>query len=443
MPSRAPVVERLPLTAAQRSVWIGQRLRPASPLYNAAECLRIEGPLDTECFGMALRRTVAEADVLHARFEDGPSDVTQALHPPAECELPVLDVSDEADPDRAALTWMRTDMETVVDLATGPLFAHALFRLGPGRFWWYHRGHHIALDGYSFSLIAARTAQLYTAMVTGRPCATPRFGPLRAAVNDDLAYHDSPRLAADRDFWLARFADRPRAVSLSPRVSVPSEGLLRRGRRLPAGVLDGWRAVAAENGATWAEVVFALVALYLHRHTGADEVVLGVPVMGRLGSATARTPAMLMNVLPLRVPLRPDDTLPGVVRAVAAEMRAIRPHLRYRGEQLRRDLRLIGGPLRLYGPMVNVMPFDYGLDFAGLRAVATNLSAGAAFVEDLTVMVHTRSDGEPPMLNIDANPACYTESELITHRDGLTQQLTVHTAGSVPSGPGQRTEVFT
>ncbi len=45
----------------------------------------------------------------------------------------------------------------------------------------------------------------------------------------------------------------------------------------------------------------ALAAEYLRRMSAADEVVLGVPYMGRLGNASARVPAMVKNVLPLRV----------------------------------------------------------------------------------------------------------------------------------------------
>jgi nonribosomal peptide synthetase MxcG len=417
-------VDRLPLTAAQQGVWIGQQLNPANPLYNAAEYLQIDGPLDTVCFAQALRQAVAECEAFHVRFEAGPHGVAQLLQPPDEWSLPVVDVSDEADPSHAALALMQSDLQTVVDLKKGPLFAHTLFGLAPDRFWWYHRTHHIALDGYSFSLIASRTAQLYTAFVTGSPCTAPRLGSLRVAVDDDLAYQNSIQHDADRDFWCTRFADLPNAVSLSGRVSVPAGRLLRRSSRLAAQAMDDWRALADQNGATWAEVVLAVVALYLHRHTGAAEVILGVPIMGRLGSVAARTPVMLMNVVPLRVPVGAGAALPDVVRAVVDEMRAMRPHQRYRGEQLRRDLRLVGGGQRLFGPLVNVMPFDYGLDFAGRRAVARNLSAGAAFVEDLAIHLYARADGEPPVLDIDANPNCYSSAALAGHLDQLMDLLT-------------------
>ena len=408
--------DRLPLTAAQQGVWIGQQLRPSSPAYNAAERIEIDGALDVDAFREALRRTVAEADVLHVTFEADAHGVSQLPHPPNEWELPIVDVTD-----RMAEQWMRGDLETVVDLQKGPLFAHALFRLGPNRFWWYHRAHHIALDGYSFGLIASRAAQHYTALVTGHPVPTARFGALRSVVDEDAAYRDSPQWTVDREFWLDYCADRLDPISLSGRITMPTGTVTRRDTTLPDNAMDRWRALADEHGGTWAEVVTACVAWYLRRHTGADEVVLGLPVMGRMGSTAARIPVMVMNIVPLRIPVRGDVT--SLIPAVASQLRTVRPHLRYRGEQLRRDLGLVGGERRLFGPMVNIMPFDYGLDFAGHRAVATNLSAGSAFVEDLAVLVHARSDNRPPVLDIDANPACYSDDDLAHHLDGLTALL--------------------
>ena len=47
---------------------------------------------------------------------------------------------------------------------------------------------------------------------------------------------------------------------------------------------------------------------------------------------------------------------------MAQDSRYLGPRLR----RLRRDLGLIGGARRLYGPLVNVLPFDLPPRFAGL-----------------------------------------------------------------------------
>src|SRR5690606_30805700 len=106
----------------------------------------------------------------------------------------------------------------------------------------------------------------------------------------------------------------------------------------------------------WPDVLTALVAAFLQRHVG-GEAIVGVPTMGRLGSASARVPAMVMNVLPVRLDVDEDAPLAEALGAVGRKLRRVRRHHRYRSEQLRRDLGLIGGERRLHGPLVNILPF--------------------------------------------------------------------------------------
>ncbi|HEU4327500.1 MAG TPA: amino acid adenylation domain-containing protein, partial [Roseiflexaceae bacterium] len=407
------------LSAAQHGIWAGQQLAPDSPLYNTAECVEISGPLDPALFEQALRQAVGEAEALHARVVVTPEGPRQRIAPVDGWALHTADLSDEADPWAAAVLWMHRDLATPVDLAQGPLFAQALFRAGPARFFWYQRVHHVALDGYGVALLARRTAELYSALAEGQPARGGPLGRLLPVLEEDAAYHASADWERDRAFWTARLADRPTPASLA-RHPAPAAGSLRQTAALSPEADTALRAAARSLGVGWPDLLIAAFAAYLHRAAGADEAVLGLPVMGRLGSAALRVACMAMNIIPLRLALRPEASLADLARQTAGEMRATKPHQRYRYEQLRRDLRLIGGERRLFGPVVNIMPFDTDLRFAGAPAVTHNLSAGP--VEDLSLGVRART-GAPLLVELDANPACYRADELAEHARGFLALL--------------------
>ena len=408
-----------PLSAAQHGIWLGQQLDRTSPVYNAGECLEIQGPLVPELFEAAVRQTVHEAEALHSRFVPDGEGVGQCFEPQAEWAMHVADLSASPDPWAAARAWMQEDLTRPVDLSQGPLFAQALFKAAPDRFFWYQRIHHIAMDGFGFSLLARRVADLYTERVTGRP-ATNRFGSMSAVLQEDLAYQAGRQAPLDRDFWMRRLEDRPTPVSLASPAPMSSR-FVRQTRHLSAPVFESLQATARQAELSWPDLVLAATAAWLHRQTGASEVILGLPVMSRLGSAALRVPCMAMNIVPLRISVRPEAGLLALARDVAAELRAARPHLRYRYEQLRRDLRMVGGQRRLFGPVVNIMPFDYALKFAGAPSIAHNLSAGP--VEDLSIGLYARSDGSGPRVNFDANPACYRPEVLDAHQQDFLSVL--------------------
>lgn len=415
----------LPLTAAQSGMWYAQSLDPLSPAQNTAECLEIVGPLDQELFAAALRQVVAETDALRVRVEDGPEGPRQTVAASVELPLTVHDLRDVPDADGQAEAWMHADLAEPCDLAAGPLFRHALFRVGQERWLWYQRIHHLVMDGFGYSLLVRRTAAVYSALVRGQDPGPRTFGTLAGLVAQDAAYRSSEAFAADRTHWSDAFADRPEAPRLAGRGALPSRTFLRRTAHLGPEATDRMRELATQLRATWPEVLIAAQALYASRATARSEVVLGLPMMGRVGSVALRVPGMVMNVLPLRLTVTPGASFAELVRQVVLGVRAVRRHQRYRYEDIRRDLRLLGENRGLVGPLVNVMPFDYDVDFAGTPARARNLSAGP--VDDLTVNIYDRADGRGLRIDHDGNPALYDEDALAAHQERflhLVERLT-------------------
>ncbi|QJC97529.1 Bacillibactin synthetase component F [Bacillus mojavensis] len=415
------------LTGAQSGIWFAQQLDPDNPIYNTAEYIEINGPIDISLFEEALRHVIKEAESLHVRFGEDMDGPWQMMNPSPDVQLQVIDVSSEPNPEKTALNWMKADLAKPVDLQHDPLFREALFKAGPQRFFWYQRIHHIAIDGFGFSLIAQRVAQAYTALAGGRSADDRSFGSLQDILAEDAEYRSSDTYEEDRQFWLNRFADRPEVVSLAERAPRTSKSFLRQTAYLPPSDVNALKEAARYYAGSWHEVVIAVSAAYVHRMTGSEDVVLGLPMMGRMGSASLNVPAMVMNLLPLRLSVSPSMSFSELVLQISREIRSIRQHHKYRHEELRRDLKLIGENHRLFGPQINVMPFDYGLDFAGARGTTHNLSAGP--VDDLSINVYDRTDGSGLRIDVDANPEVYSESEIKVHQQRILQLLQTASAG--------------
>ncbi|MER7764748.1 amino acid adenylation domain-containing protein, partial [Streptomyces sp. NPDC097619] len=407
MSDRTP--QRLPLTGAQTGVWYGQRLDPGSPVYNVGQYLEIQGPLDPDLFTAALRRTVAECEALTARFgEDADGTPYQLTWPgPASGPIvPVLDHLAQEDPHGTALALMRRDMSTPVDPARDVLYCFSLHRVAPDRILWYQRVHHIALDAYGFSLVSRRTAEVYTALAAGTDPGPSPFPGLAPVLAEEEAYRASDRYAKDRAYWSERLAGLPSPTPLSGAAHPAAPAFLRAAAELEPEATAGLLAAAASVRGSWADAVTAGFAAWLHRAGGSRDVVLSLPAMARLGSAALRVPAMVVNVLPLRVAVHPALTFGELVAEVAGGVRGLRRHQHHRAEEIRRDL----GPGRpegaaAFGPMLNIKAFDYELDFAGAPALVHNVAAGP--VDDLTLGVYHDEDRGRIRLELDANPHAY------------------------------------
>ncbi|MCX5340138.1 non-ribosomal peptide synthetase [Streptomyces atratus] len=405
----------LPLTGAQAGVWFAQRVDPDLAIFRASEYLEIHGVVDPELFERALRQVTDETDTLHIAFLDTDDGPRQRIGVRPDWRLNVVDVCAEADPRRAAVEWMERDLGRPMELTEAPLFTYALFRIAADRWYWYHAYHHILLDGVGAGLLVRRVAQVYTALVEGRDPGPAPFESVRTLLTEDHAYRQSPEFAADREFWLGQYADRPDPVALSPRPLRPTADFIRRSAHLPAEVHRALTEAAERAGVSRSRIIVAATAAFLHRMTGNPEVILGLSVTGRTGERSFKAPGMAANVLPLRVPVDPAMTVRALLDGARSAVRGVMSHQRYRGEELRGDLGLPRDHRRYFGPQLNIVPFDYDVRFAGSRADAHNMSQ--RLIEDLAISVYDRVGDRGIRVDFDAHPGLYDAGELAAHQD--------------------------
>jgi enterobactin synthetase component F len=408
----------LELSEAQQALWFAQQLDPDNPVYVCAHQVDIHGPLDRARFADAVRAVTAATDVLNLDFMTDGDTVRQVPRPAAALEI--VDLHDTPDPEKHAQDWMRADATRPVALAAGPPARQALLLLGPEHTVWYVRAHHLLLDGYGFSMLEEAVAAAYAAAAESA-VPPPTFAALGALLEDERAYAASDRVVADRAFWVDRLAGLPEVASLSDSTAPVAHHYRHLDGDLSAQASDGIRAAATAYGVSWAELGFAVTALYLHRMTGADDVVLGVPVAGRLGTVAVRVPSSVVNVVPLRVAVPPDLTLRGLVGAVQAELRRTRRHQRYRYERLQRDLGTVGTGRRLFGPQVNIKPFRRTFALGAATARISYLATGPT--EDIEVTVGLDADTGRFSLAVDANPTRYDADAVAAHRARLAHLL--------------------
>ncbi|WP_256259150.1 condensation domain-containing protein, partial [Burkholderia ubonensis] len=139
-------------TSAQYGIWVAQQVDPDDPGYLTAETIELDGPLDVAALTDSVETVLDHADALHMRFAWTDDALWQQRMSPC-ARLPLVDFAAEPDPARAARAWMRASLSISCDVTADPLYRTALLRLSPTRHWWYLQVHHIALDGFGYSLL--------------------------------------------------------------------------------------------------------------------------------------------------------------------------------------------------------------------------------------------------------------------------------------------------
>lgn len=408
----------LPLTGPQLGMWAAQRLDPDSPSLWTAEAVELRGRLDRDALEAAIRETLAACDALHMSYSVEAGVVVQRLRDSRGVVVGREDCAGCDSPWDSAWRWMREDLLRPADLAGRPLFATAVIRLEAERHLWYLRAHHIALDGFAYLLLIHRVAEIYSARIAGREPSPARDWSLAPVVAEEARYRASTEFQRSREFWRRRCAGAAEPVTLGPK-RAPDDSARSARAQLPKGEHLRWQQAARALGVDWSAWLIAAVFAWMRARSGQDAIALGLLVMNRLGTAALGVPCMGMNLVPLRLRLQAHWSFADLARAVAAELRELRPHQRYNYEWLRQDLGLGDSHAQLYGPVLNLMPFDRGFVFEGLRSRAHAVSVGS--VEDLDLTVSPLTDGV--RFDLEANPQAYDAATLQAHHEALLALL--------------------
>ena len=418
---RADIAPGLPLFRVQEGVWFGQQRDPDCRSYVIGSYTDIRGPLNEAVFISAAQQLVAEMEAARTWFEETPAGPVQRVGEPFGWTPDVHDFSAETDPVATARSWMQARVPHAFDLTQRPLFHFALLRLGEGRWFWFQVGHHLILDGYCALLLARRTAVLYEARLAGREPETPPVAPIAELLQDEVNYRNSASWQRDREHWLRVLEDRPEPVRLTRRRTTRLGGFVRRELSMSPALSDALEARARAAGGSMGDAIMAAVAWYLYRLTGERDLLLAVPVLGRVGRKSRETPTMLANVVPARIAVTPGDAFEHLVAAVARAQRGALRHQRFPREELRRALGLGPNDDDVAAITVNSMPFDLRVPLGECDATMHNLTNGP--VADLSFVCYHRRPGEATPLHLNGHADLYTVDELAAHGLRLVRLL--------------------
>ena len=415
----------VPLSMPQLGLWAAQQMDPGSSACVTAQYSQILGAIDVELFEQASRRVIEETEALRLCFgeADGP---LQWVQPPRAWSLPLIDLSGEAEPEAAALSWMTNQLAHPIDPRRGHAFRWTLLRVNARHFVWSFQVHHLIMDGFSRNLVWRRLEQAYAALATGQPLPAAEFEPLRQRFAHEQDYYRSGSFDEDRRFFTALLQERPPPVTLSRRPAAAGRKFHRSTTYLPAATTAGLRAAVA--GASLARACVAAAALFQRSQLGGEDIVIGLVVSARAGAADRRTPSMLSNVVPLRLHLHDAMTVDELLNQTAGAIRELMKHQRYPSQALRRDLHLSPMAPDVYGVTVNFMPFDPGNTFAGHPASTHNLSNGP--VADLVIGVFDPPGAVALRVDLNGNTELYDGEVLARHAGRLTAIMTQIAAGS-------------
>nr|WP_090210467.1 non-ribosomal peptide synthetase [Pseudomonas asplenii] len=312
----------LRLSHAQQRQWFLWQLEPDNSAYHIPAALALNGHLDPQALRRSFVALIERHESLRTTFAERDGEVLQVVHPTATFELPV-EVLDSTDSE-SLMTRIDREVLAPFDLRQGPLLRARLLRLGEERHVLVVTLHHIVSDGWSMPIMVDELIEAYVAFSQDR---LPQPKPLPFQYADyaqwQRGWMEAGEQARQLAYWSAQLGSDQPVLELPadrPRPSLQSHAGARTQVELERALVQGLKVLARQQGVTLFMLLLASFQALLHRHSGQNDIRVGVPVANRSRVETEGLIGFFVNTLVLRAEFdlhtRFDQLLQQVKQAV-------------------------------------------------------------------------------------------------------------------------------
>lgn len=308
-----PVLERpelIPLSFSQERLWFIDRME-GSLHYHMPAVLRLVGNLEIEILEKTFKTIIQRHEILRTVFLQHEGIPYQHINGSRDWALKQEDISEFKNDKNLLKEYIASILTTPFDLSKDYMLKAHILMSGPEEAILVLNAHHIAMDGWSISILVKEIVELYSAYSQIR---VPSVDPLPIQYAD-FAIWQRERLSTAEIFntqlsyWKLKLGDlaplefptdfpRPALQSLRGSVetfeidAVSSRKLYELGK---------------ETGTTLFMTLLAAFKVLLYRYTSQSDICVGTPIAGRLQQETEGLIGFFINTLALRSDVNGDE----------------------------------------------------------------------------------------------------------------------------------------
>jgi amino acid adenylation domain-containing protein len=310
-----------PLSYAQQRLWVLDQLTPGSPFYIETNVLPMNSRLDRLALERSVNEIIRRHETLRTSFQVVDGRPVQVVNPRLQIPVPEIDLRAVPAHDRTAAIAVIAGKEArkISDISRDPLIRTTVLRLGADQQQLLVSLHHIACDGWSLGLFVWELTSLYDCFAAGKPSILPEL-PIQYA---DYALWQREWLSGDvlsgqMDYWKRQLAQLPVLQLATDHPRPPTQSY--RGATLEFTVEEATytalKDFSRREGVSLFMTLLAGFYTLLHRYTGQDDVVVGVPISSRNHAALAALIGFFVNTLVMRSRVVGDPTVREFVATV-------------------------------------------------------------------------------------------------------------------------------
>ncbi|WP_026736179.1 non-ribosomal peptide synthetase [Fischerella sp. PCC 9605] len=293
----------VPLSEAQKQLWVLAQMEDNGSLaYNVSATAELKGNFQLEAMRQAMQKLVNRHEALRTSISSEGN--FQNILPDLEVEIPVINFSCFNQEQRQSQVdrWLKKESCDVFDLSKAPLFRFNILKLTERHHLLVFTAHHIIVDGWSMGVILQELAALYSAECQNFDTRLKPPMQLREYIEWQEQQSNTPEMKLHESYWLEQFSATIPILDLPtdrPHPPIKTYKGSRTTIQLDANLFRQVKKFSQENSCTLLMTLLSVYTTLLHRLTGQEDIVVGVPASGRFKGSEGLV-GYCSHLLPIR-----------------------------------------------------------------------------------------------------------------------------------------------
>ncbi|WP_160679880.1 condensation domain-containing protein [Clostridium sp. C8-1-8] len=291
---KAEYMEKYPLSAAQKRVYILNQSRDIGTSYNMPFSITIKGDFNIERFESAFNKLVEIHESFRTSFHYEDGEPVQVIHSKENVKLKIEYISIK----EGEIEDYIKDFVKAFDLQKPPLLHVALLKINNNKYVVIVDIHHIISDGTSMGILLKDFADLYN----GKEVMEGKIQYKDFAVWEQK-FDKKEFKKQQKQYWINMLKGGVHTLNL------PTDFPRKKGQFYEGDIIefnfekeftDKIKTFCTHNSATLFTVLLSCYYILLAKYSGQEDLVIGSPISGRSSEEIQNVIGMFVNMLPLR-----------------------------------------------------------------------------------------------------------------------------------------------
>ncbi|MEQ9877402.1 amino acid adenylation domain-containing protein [Pectobacterium aroidearum] len=325
-PHTEPGRVHFPMTSAQKSIWMLSQYLDNNQVYNNPYILasRIEHEMEPHRIQQTLNYIMKQHDILRTTFRLVDNEVCQCIADEMSFPFHFDDISafSEEDIEKYISNMSKEQGKIIFDLENGPLVYLHMVKTHQYDYVLFLTFHHIISDGWTLNLFIKMLIENYFRLLQGDTLhieKTLQFSDYALAEN---RWYSQGEYQKGLSYWAKRLdgitgqldlaTDYPRPAKMSTTGGIVID-------YFDEAFSQRLKDCATQHRATQFHIILTAYKILLHKYSGQQEIIIGVPFANRNLPTTQNMMGLFMNTLPLRFDIISDISINDLIDATRLE----------------------------------------------------------------------------------------------------------------------------